>query len=520
MIDRSIPSEGTEILPHQESMGILLAKNTLNNLLTQGLILILALVTLPHIIHGFSSDEFALLTIVWAFLGYFSLLDFGISRAITKYLSEARAARDSRKMVELVWSSLWISLFLGLIGGAILWMLSPYLVRSVLKISPALIPHALLAFEFASICIPFTILLGVIRAFQVALQRFVVVNLFQAILGVTQWLGPVVLLQMNFGLPEVILLTVGARILLSIVAVGTLNRLIPGSMAKIHPVDRPVAKELFSFGGWITLSQLISPMFLYVDRFFIGILVSLTAVTYYAIPQEALTRLLIIPMSLTTTLFPALSERSVEPLERVTMGNMYARSVKYLLLLILPVILFLFVGAPDILSVWVGPDLSAECSSVFQILAIGMLFNGLAQVPTTVLHAVGRPDITAKLHLAEFPAMILLNLALIPSFGIIGAAMTWTIRVTADAALLFISVHRIDAHVFGGLRTILRKKRITVLVIGLLALLFLTRLVPAMGFRIGLLCAILVGYVWAIWSYYLDGHDRRYILEFRSHLLA
>ena len=74
---------------------------------------------------------------------------------------------------------------------------------------------------------------------------------------------------------------------------------------------------------------------------------------------------------------------------------------------------------------------------VLQLLAIGVLINASACLPASFLHAAGRPDVTAKLHIIEFPLYIPLVCWIIRAFGIEGAASAWVLRVTLDAALLF-----------------------------------------------------------------------------------
>jgi len=52
----------------------------------------------------------------------------------------------------------------------------------------------------------------------------------------------------------------------------------PARFARLSP--------LINYGGWITLTNLIVPVFFYLDRFLIGSLLSLGAVAYYTAPFE------------------------------------------------------------------------------------------------------------------------------------------------------------------------------------------------------------------------------------------
>jgi O-antigen/teichoic acid export membrane protein len=86
---------------------------------------------------------------------------------------------------------------------------------------------------------------------------------------------------------------------------------------------------------------------------------------------------------------------------------------------------------------WVGADVTRDAAFVGEIIALGVWFNGLAYIPFARLQAQGRPDLVAKCHLAEIiPYLAFLFLAL-RAWGVIGAAVAWSLRVFADAILLF-----------------------------------------------------------------------------------
>ncbi|WP_419776316.1 oligosaccharide flippase family protein, partial [Lactobacillus helveticus] len=54
-------------------------------------------------------------------------------------------------------------------------------------------------------------------------------------------------------------------------------------------------KPLLRMGSWMTVSNIVGPVMVYSDRFLIGALVSMTAVSYYVTPYEVVTKLLIVP---------------------------------------------------------------------------------------------------------------------------------------------------------------------------------------------------------------------------------
>jgi O-antigen/teichoic acid export membrane protein len=58
------------------------------------------------------------------------------------------------------------------------------------------------------------------------------------------------------------------------------------------------------------------------------------------------------------------------------------------------------------------------------------------------VQGVGRPDLTAKLHLLELPVYLGLLFWLIHADGIEGAAIAWSVRMVVDALALFFIAKR------------------------------------------------------------------------------
>jgi O-antigen/teichoic acid export membrane protein len=109
--------------------------------------------------------------------------------------------------------------------------------------------------------------------------------------------------------------------------------------------------RLLSFGGWVAVSGVVGPILVYIDRFVIAVLLSLSAVGYYAAPYEVVTRLSIIPVSLVAALFPVFSAR-----------NEASREVEALATRSLEILLSVM-GAVTLVAVALAEDISWSCRS-------------------------------------------------------------------------------------------------------------------------------------------------------------
>ena len=113
-----------------------------------------------------------------------------------------------------------------------------------------------------------------------------------------------------------------------------------------------VIPSLLRLGGWMTVSNLVSPLMVYLDRFFVGAAISMAAVTYYTTPYEVVTRALLLPRAVMGVLFPEFSlVMAKDPAMVVTL---FMRWRNYVFSLMFPFALIGVTLAHDILKFWLG----------------------------------------------------------------------------------------------------------------------------------------------------------------------
>jgi len=90
--------------------------------------------------------------------------------------------------------------------------------------------------------------------------------------------------------------------------------------------------------------------------------------------------------------FPAFATSFVQDRERTAL--IFGRGVKYVFLILFPLTLATTVLAPEMLQVWLGPEFALQSTRVLQWLAIGVLLNGMSQVPSAIAPGgrTARPD--------------------------------------------------------------------------------------------------------------------------------
>ena len=414
--------------------GSLLARNTVWNLLGQVAPMGVALFAIPMLIHHIGTDRFGILTIAWMVVGYFSLFDLGLGRAMTNLVAQSLGGNRQNELPAIVWTANGIMAVMGIVGAIALAAVSPLLTYSLLKIPPSLQTETLHSLLLLSISVPLVISTAGFRGILEAQQKFGLLNTIKIPMGIATFLAPVAVLPFTNSLTALIGALVVARAIFLVAFIGLALREMPALRHKFF-FDRSLLRRLFSFGGWMTVSNIVSPLMVYVDRFLIGSLLSITAVAYYATPYEVATKLLIVPGALVGVLFPAFSTAMAS--DRLRGAMLYRRATKYVGLFLFPVCFVLIVFGQNLLQLWLGHEFAVHSTRVLQILSLGVFANGLAFIPFALIQGTGRADITGKLHLLELPFYLVTVWVLTKHFGIEGTAIAWTIRMIADVILLF-----------------------------------------------------------------------------------
>jgi O-antigen/teichoic acid export membrane protein len=417
-----------------------LARNVVWNLVGTVSPLALGFFAVRLLVRGMGADRFGILTLAWATIGYFGFFDLGLGRALTLFVAEKLGKGDQTNISVLAWTSLQAMLLLGCIGGALMAALSPTLVHSVLRIPKAIQPETLRAFFVLSAALPIVITSAGLRGILEAYQRFAAVSILRVILGTLTFGGPLLVLPFSHSVyPMAAALALG-RLLVWAVNLVVCLVVIP-ELRQIPRFDVSLLKLLIGSGLWMTISNILGPLLAYMDRFLIGAMMSVAAVAYYATPYEFVTKYLLIPGAMTGVLFPAFSSSFFH--SRTQLARLFERGAKFTFVVLFPLVLVTAVFARDGLRVWLGPAFAENGAHVLQWLSAGVLINGLALVPFAQIQGIGRPDLTAKLHMIEFPVYLFVLWQLIARFGIAGAAIAWTVRVAIDCVLLFLIAQRL-----------------------------------------------------------------------------
>jgi O-antigen/teichoic acid export membrane protein len=483
----------------QMTGGRLLARNTLLNLLGYGAPMLAALVAIPLLIGGLGTERFGVLTVAWATIGYFSVFDLGIGRAVTQVVAERLGREDRGGIPTAAWTGLALLFLIGALGTLLIAVVAPWLVRERLTIPAPLQAETLTAFYLLAASLPFVASTAGLRGVLEAYQRFGLITSVRVPMGIFTFVGPVLVLPFSTSLVPVVAVLVAGRFLAWILHFWLCLWAVPSLRGGIV-VRAGEVKALASFGGWLTVSNIASTVMAYFDRFLIGAVISMTAVAYYVTPHEMVSKLLFLPAALLGVMFPAFATSFAADRDRMVL--LLDRALRVVIVGLFPVTLLVVTFASDGLQLWLGSEFARESTRVLQWLAFGVFVNSVGQVPASALQGVGRPDLTGKLNLAELPLYLGALWWLLHSYGIEGAAMAWVLRAVVDTAALCWLTERVAPS--GGLVP----RRVATLMVGASVLFGLALQPEGPVAKVVFTVLVLPAVGWAAWSRLLSPEER------------
>lgn len=398
-------------------------KNTIVNLFGMLIPGLISIPAMAYLARSLDVELFGILLLAYALVGYAGIFDAGLARAVIKKIS---SSVDEDLNSKIMSTALIGVLFLSLIPASFLWIFSDT-VCSWLKVSEIYVGDAGLSIKLLAIVIPFFLIGTVSFAYLEGKQLFWELNKYKIITGTLIGVVPAIMVYYYSGLVSAVVGLLIARVISTIISFIALKR----NLKKIYFVfSRKILVDLMTFGGWITVSNIISPLMVYADKFILSNLVGANRVVFYNAPADLIQKISILPGALAKVAFPMFSHNVKD--SKMNEKNAYIGLTIALLLLLIP--LFFLSGL--VLNLWLGEPYGNKSSMILKVLIVGFFFNGLAQIPFSRIQALGKARITAFLHLFEVIPYLILLYFLVNSYGVIGAAYAWTIRMTLDFVLL------------------------------------------------------------------------------------
>ncbi|EKU3684549.1 TPA: flippase [Citrobacter freundii] len=403
-----------------------LIKNSFYNLAGFAIPTLIAVPALGYLARVIGVEAFGIFTLAFAIVGYASIFDAGLSRAVIREISIYRD--DLQEQYKIIATSGIVVLFMGCTAAILLLLSVPHL-NSFLKVSVDMRDEVRQSFILLAFIIPIYLLNQIWLAWLEGHEKFININIQRSISNSAIAGLPALCCIFQPTLKSAIIGLIFGRLISFIITCFICRKIIISSGINF---SRKTFIRLIKFGGWLTISNIISPMMVYFDRFVVSNLLGAGKVAFYTVPSEGIGRLLNIPAALARALFPKLSyAQSAE--ERIKLEK---QSILLMSIICVPVVIICLFFSKQLMSLWMGEEFGIHSAHILQVLIVGFYFNALAQIPYSLIQAAGKAKFTAFIHLSEIIPYLIILYVLTLHYGLLGTAIAWTGRVALDALLL------------------------------------------------------------------------------------
>ena len=383
-------------------------------------------------------EEYGLLNLGFAVIGILTAFAvFGLPSGVLRYVAYFKGKSDNSRLKGVIISSLKISLPLSIFLAIILFVLSDIISINLFH-NPALSP----IIKILSIALPLfsiiSILESVSQAMQLIKYNVLIRNISESAI---QLILTIILILLGYGIFGAVIGHVVAVFTSAVFFIIVIHKKVFPFLDK-HIKTTNTYKELILFSWPLIFVYIFGRLQNWIDSISIGIFKSASYVGLYnaAIPTSQL--LMILPATVGALFIPTITQLYAQNKSN-EINKLYYITNKWAFLMNFPVFLLLIIFSKQILNILFGQQYT-EAYMAMIILCIGYFLYSMIQLSSGVLQSVKKTKVLMMNTLVFSILNILLNFALIPKYGIEGAAIATSISLILLSVLFLIEVHKFE----------------------------------------------------------------------------
>lgn len=271
--------------------------------------LLLSMITIPLFLKYLNKEEYGLYTTLFQVIGYLAIFDFGLGHAITRYLAANPGTDEGSELAinKVMSTSFFTYSLLGLLVMIIGAGFSQY-IPEVFHTSKNLSRIAIAIFYTLSIFVGIQFPVKVFSSIFYAHQKQLLSNTVGLVLNFLNFGLPLLFLYFNQGLWSFVYTNITTSVVSILVTFFLIRKYYPKLKISIKLFDKSLLSQMFHYGFFIFIGGIASQVLFYTDKFFIGSLVSLSAVSIFTLTAKAAEICRDLIFKITDNAYPAMVE--------------------------------------------------------------------------------------------------------------------------------------------------------------------------------------------------------------------
>lgn len=401
----------------QGQTGKSIIKNVFYGFLTWILPLGLSFVATPIIVRTLGDADYGIYSLVLGFIGY--SFTFSIGRAITKFIAEYRANGENEKIREVISTTLFINIAVGVFSVLIICLSAEWLVSDVFKIAENAREKSVYAMYVAAFVIFSTMLSQVFNAVLQGIHRF---DIYSKILNSSSFallFGNIVLAFLGYDLLTLLVWNLSITFLTAIVFAISAKRFLP-EFGITFRLKSDTLKLVLRYSSGIIGYQILANFILLFERGWITRQLGSENLTYYVVPMSLGMYIHGFISSLMLVIFPLASELKNDS-EKLL--RLYLKATKIVCLLVVFLVTTLIVDSNAFLSVYMGADFAAKSSTLLMLHAISFGSAAILTVSWQMTEGLGYPNYNFSVFVVCLVLCVGFMVLLTQNYGNVGVAV-------------------------------------------------------------------------------------------------
>lgn len=380
------------------------------------------------------TELFGLFFLGLAFLKVGEIIStLGLHRGVLRYIALFRGEGDKRRTKGTIIFALRIAVLIGLVICILIIFLAGFASINIFKkaeLTPVL--------KMFAVVIPFTTLTTILvfstQGFKIMKYRVYVREIFEPTIRI---IGVVLIFLLGYKLYGVIFVFNISVAIGFFLAFYYLKKTFPDLTHKnIDSIFE--SKKILGFSWPLLLADFFGLIVIWMNILMIGYFKDSQEVGIYSAAHRTALLVQVILLSFNAIFAPIIADLYNKNESR-KLERLFKIVTKWILSLSLPICLLMILLAPEILSLF-GKDFIVGAVCLI-ILSLSQLVNSIFGSSGFLIMMSGKSRINLFNNMAAATLNICLNLLLIPQHGIIGAAVSLLITVTATNMIRFIEVY-------------------------------------------------------------------------------
>ena len=398
-----------------------LIKNAIFNSGSWGINVVVMLIVTPYFIRKLTVEGYGVFALLLGLVGYYQLLDLGLAKGVTKFVAQFRATQDKIALHRSINAALVVQAIFGSVGSLLL-VTSADKILELLHISTKYYNEAKLSLYICAVGFFIQMFASTFASVLQGLQRYDFTAKTEVGGNILFNLIGFLILYLGYGLATLVVW----KILTTFFTFGLLiwaTRRELGELGFLYGISKQYYKLLFSFSGFLFISQISNLFTNYIVRFVISFYLGPAAVTLYEVPKKILGVIGGFLSRASAVLFPYASELGAQN-NTEQLKVVYINASKMFASIAVPLLLTIFVFSKHILTMWMGPHFAEKSWLILSIISGTGLLGSLTTVPNQIAIGLGYTKVKSFFSIIAVILYLIFLPLLTPKLGVTGAVLS------------------------------------------------------------------------------------------------